>query len=54
MSPDHHGPAGYSYAALLVRTAESEVPEELLETLRGVRFSGWVGPPRGGVGADRR
>jgi hypothetical protein len=35
------GPSGYTYAAVLVDGA----PSEVLEALRAVRFSGWVAPP---------
>jgi hypothetical protein len=43
------GPPGYTYSAVLVRVGErSDVPQELIALLRGIRFSGWVAPPQGG------
>lgn len=48
MSSEPEGPAGYTYAAVLVRVADrAGAREELLATLRRIRFSGWVAPPEG-------
>ncbi|WP_345800010.1 hypothetical protein AAIB33_11040 [Microbacterium sp. AZCO] len=41
------GPDGYSYGAILVRGDEA-VRETVEEVLRGIRFSGWIVPPRDG------
>lgn len=49
VSPDFDGPAGYTYAALLVRTpGRPGDVEELRGLLRRIRFSGWVAPPQDG------
>jgi hypothetical protein len=51
VSPEPEGPTGYTYAAVLVRTPEGgDAREELLATLRRIRFSGWVAPSEGGWG----
>lgn len=43
------GPAGYSYAAVLVRMPDiGEVRSAVLPTLARIRFSGWVAPPEQG------
>ncbi len=42
VSPEPEGPAGYSYAALLLRPAD---PERVTDRLRELGFSGWVAPP---------
>jgi hypothetical protein len=49
MSPEPEGPAGYTYSAVLVRVRErTQDREQVLATLRGIRFSGWVAPAEGG------
>ncbi|GAA1995557.1 hypothetical protein [Microbacterium pumilum] len=46
-SSDGDAVEGHSYGAVIL--AEADVKEvELLEVLRGIRFSGWIGPPRDG------
>jgi hypothetical protein len=45
VSPEPEGPAGYSYAAVVVRATETQA---VLDRLREIRFSGWVAPPEGG------
>src|SRR5688500_10758402 len=42
-----YGPTGYTYAAVLVRVPAGDGPP-VLETLQGIRFSGWVAPPDDG------
>jgi hypothetical protein len=43
------GPAGYTYSAVLMRVSErADIGDELLATLRHIRFSGWVAPPEAG------
>ena len=49
VTPEPEGPSGYTYAAVLVRQApDAEPSAELLATLRGIRFSGWVAPAEDG------
>jgi len=43
MRAEREGPAGYTYAAILLRSADS-----LLAPLREIRFSGWVAPSEDG------
>ena len=45
VSPEPEGPAGYSYAAVIVRT---DAREPVLARLRDIGFSGWVAPPADG------
>ena len=45
---DLEGPAGYTYAAVLVRADVPDAHAVVLGALRGLRFSGWVAPPRDG------
>ncbi len=46
---DLEGPAGYTYAAVAVRVANRpDAGEQVLDTLRGIRFSGWLAPPEDG------
>lgn len=40
------GPDGYSYGAILV--AGEDDAADIAEVLRGIRFTGWIAPPRGG------
>jgi hypothetical protein len=48
-SAEPPGPAGYSYAGVLVRVADRpDAHDELVTTLRSLRFSGWVAPPEEG------
>jgi hypothetical protein len=43
------GPAGYTYSAVLLRVDQrAGVGDQLLATLREVRFSGWVAPAEAG------
>ena len=43
------GPAGYTYAVVLVRLDEpARTPDDVLADLREIRFSGWVAPPEDG------
>ena len=49
VSGEAGGPAGYTYGAVLLRVKErADVRDELLATLRELRFSGWMAPPRSG------
>lgn len=41
------GPSGYSYGAVAV-AADAEALPEVVEALGGMRFTGWVVPPRDG------
>lgn len=41
------GSSGYSYGAVLVAAADG-VPVLVEQVLRGIRFSGWIAPPRDG------
>ncbi|MEO6511102.1 MAG: hypothetical protein ABIO16_08940 [Nocardioides sp.] len=45
VSPEPEGPAGYSYAAVALRTTGSA---PVLDLLREIGFSGWVAPPENG------
>ena len=45
VSPEPEGPAGYSYAAVVVRATGTQA---VLDRLREIRFSGWVAPPEDG------
>jgi len=44
-SAEPGGPAGYTYAAVLVRAAGAGTHGEVVRTLQSIRFSGWVTPP---------
>lgn len=49
VSPDPEGLAGYTYAAVLVRMTERpDAREQVMASLRRLRFSGWVAPPEDG------
>lgn len=48
VSSEPEGPSGYTYAAVLVRVSGPEAREEVLGSLLGLRFSGWVAPPEHG------
>lgn len=38
---------GETYGVVIIAEGESTLPD-LLDALRGIRFSGWIAPPRGG------
>lgn len=45
-SSEPEGPAGYTYAAVLLRVGDrTDARAESIATLRQIRFSGWVAPP---------
>jgi hypothetical protein len=46
-TPEVGGPDGHSYGAVLVRAGGEALPA-IEEQLRGIRFSGWIAPPRDG------
>ena len=46
------GPSGYTYGAVAVRGTDQR--DRLLSALRSLRFSGWVAPPAGRLGARCR
>ncbi|HEU4348905.1 MAG TPA: hypothetical protein VFR35_14100, partial [Actinoplanes sp.] len=49
VSASFGGPGGYSYAAVLVRTADlPDARGEVLAALREIRFSGWLAQPEDG------
>jgi len=49
VSPEPEGPAGYTYAAMVVRASDGAgAREEILAELGRIRFSGWVTPPEAG------
>lgn len=49
LRPEDRGPDGYTYAAVLVRTSEDEATHhDVLDRLRGLRFTGWLAPPQPG------
>jgi hypothetical protein len=49
ISSEHEGPAGHTYAVVLVRVSgQEDASERLLATLRRIRFTGWVAPPEDG------
>jgi hypothetical protein len=45
VSPEPEGPAGYSYAALVLRPTD---PEPVTVKLQEIAFSGWIAPPEDG------
>jgi hypothetical protein len=47
LGPEQPGSAGETYGAVIL-PAEALTSAETLELLRGIRFTGWVSPPRDG------
>src|SRR6188768_3388428 len=46
-SPSSDEPQGETYGAVIIAEDEVTLPA-LLDMLRGIRFSGWIAPPRDG------
>ena len=46
-SSETGGPEGYSYGAVILPEADIALPD-VMEVLTGIRFSGWIAPPRDG------
>jgi hypothetical protein len=46
-SPAADEPEGETYGAVIIAESEVTLPA-LMDVLRGIRFSGWIAPPRGG------